>query len=673
MPYIRKYSNPIALDKFHIVEHNNKYIMLDINTSRCLEITEEAYKSISEGIFSPTIFEIINEYEKLISSGYIESKVPDKALSLEDCTIHEIQFGIYTQCNLSCKYCFRHGRYSEDKKVSIASAKRLIDQIIQKLVIDKDVSWFFFNMGLMGEALVDVAFLELLQEHIYSWATSLGKNINAVFHNTNATLLTNAMARRLWENCHMSEVTISVDGPKELHDSVRCYKDGRGTYDDIEPLVLRYNKEFRGVGEATLTSKNPYVLDIFTHLYKLGFRSICIKPVRVRPESEYAINVSNVDIVKQEYSRFIDFLISQDDEKLLDYLSAINTRDFFGKLFYRIYLGEIALRRCNALVSLIAIDEKGDIFPCAGMCGIEKFRLGNIFSSDEAWQKKRLELLSSFHLNWKTECSSCWAKNLCGGGCPNSAYLANDTIDVPDLAKCELLKHLSEQAMILVSEINSRENVRSALDSKFRPRNSQAVLPVSYCKYTAVSPLESTAVWEKASIIRLTRKEQFRGYKTSDSKDNYISEVRTLWDDNNFYLKIDLPLDFIEVASEINDENLVRFSITNDTSSIPIEYGIAFYCGNPILLKLRMQDATKNRFGEIKTAVININIEEQRSYMLSVPWYELKCKPETDAAFIFNVVVYTSDHPYGGKAWFEWSPGMVVECNPEIFGNLKFI
>ena len=52
---------------------------------------------------------------------------------------------------------------------------------------------------------------------------------------TNATLLTPAIIEFLSEN-HIG-VTVSMDGPADLHDKLRVFANGRGSYDIIEPRV----------------------------------------------------------------------------------------------------------------------------------------------------------------------------------------------------------------------------------------------------------------------------------------------------------------------------------------------------------------------------------------------------------------------------------------------------
>lgn len=664
------------MENIHVVKHEEKYLILDINTSRCLELDIDSYKSLIEENNANSFSNVYKEYNVLEKLGYFTPRQLTP-IEEEDYTIHEVHLGAFTKCNLSCKYCFRHDNISEENSISVEQAIKLVDCIVEKLVFNKKVSWFFFNVGLTGETLVDFNFNNKLRNHILKIAQNNEMSLNCVFSNTNAVLLNEKNAKEMWNAADMTSISVSIDGPKYIHDATRCFYNGEGSYDIIEPNIIECNKKYRTVAEATLTGKMPYVTEIFTHLLSLGFGSICIKPVRINKDSEYAINHENIENVKKEYSKFIKFLISLDDNKLLDYLSRINERDFFGRFFYRLFTGQVVNGRCNATIGLISIDFKGDIYPCASLMGVEYFKIGNIFEDEDNWEKKRIELLRKIHIENKNECSECWAKNLCGGVCASSSFLNGGNITSPDLIECELIKHIIEQGMILMSEISNRSEVLMALDSRYRYRASGAVKPLAFCSYTVNSPLSDLTAWESAFRIELSKKEQLRGFKVWKDSRGLKANVMTLWDEKNFYLRVDIKSDELENRNgtgTLSNNSIVRFSVTSKGSVMPEEYSIGMRGNKPLILRHRLQDVPKNLLGEIDDAEIAvINDNDVTSYIVLIPWYHLKLFPQENTACMFNVAIYITENPYVPKAWLEWSPGIVVENDPELFGILKFI
>ena len=69
---------------------------------------------------------------------------------------------------------------------------------------------------------------------------------------TNGVLLDDEKIRFI--NEYMDNVVISIDGRKEIHDSIRRDRSGRGTYDRIVPLVKKLVHDREG--------KSYYIRDI---------------------------------------------------------------------------------------------------------------------------------------------------------------------------------------------------------------------------------------------------------------------------------------------------------------------------------------------------------------------------------------------------------------------------
>ena len=76
--------------------------------------------------------------------------------------------------------------------------------------------------------------LERVVEYANQQAAALGRSIDFSL-TTNATLLTPAIIEFLSDN--RIGVTVSMDGPPELHDALRVFANGRGSYDIIAPKV----------------------------------------------------------------------------------------------------------------------------------------------------------------------------------------------------------------------------------------------------------------------------------------------------------------------------------------------------------------------------------------------------------------------------------------------------
>ncbi len=88
--------------------------------------------------------------------------------------------------------------------------------------------------------------------------------------------------------------------------------------------------------------------------------------------------------------------------------------DPISALFQRIYAGT-PLRRSDPVgMNELAIDDKGSIYPCRRMCGIEDLRLGS--AVDASFDEERMKRFEDVGSLTTKECMDCWVRNLCGGG-----------------------------------------------------------------------------------------------------------------------------------------------------------------------------------------------------------------------------------------------------------------
>ena len=99
-------------------------------------------------------------------------------------------------------------------------------------------------------------------------------------------------------------VVLSLDGRKEVHDRLRRYLNGRGSYDDIVPKFQKLVKARGGRGyymRGTYTHYNTdFTEDIF-HMADLGFRELSMEPVVCAPGEEYALTEEDMPVLCRQY------------------------------------------------------------------------------------------------------------------------------------------------------------------------------------------------------------------------------------------------------------------------------------------------------------------------------------------------------------------------------------
>ena len=114
---------------------------------------------------------------------------------------------------------------------------------------------------------------------------------------TNGVLLSDDIIE--FANKEMSNVVLSIDGRKEVHDHMRPSHNGKGSYDLILP-------KFKKLAESR-NQDNYYVRGTFTknnldfskdvkHLAELGFKQISIEPVVSPLEDPYSIQEEDLPL-----------------------------------------------------------------------------------------------------------------------------------------------------------------------------------------------------------------------------------------------------------------------------------------------------------------------------------------------------------------------------------------
>ena len=133
-------------------------------------------------------------------------------------------------CNLNCSYCFAsQGKYHGERALmSFEVGKRAIDFLIENSGERRNLEVDFFG----GEPLMNWDVVKQIVEYARSVEKKYGKNFRFTL-TTNGVLIDDDVID--FSNREMSNVVLSLDGRKEIHDATRVDYAGNGSYDRIVP------------------------------------------------------------------------------------------------------------------------------------------------------------------------------------------------------------------------------------------------------------------------------------------------------------------------------------------------------------------------------------------------------------------------------------------------------
>ena len=346
-------------------------------------------------------------------------------------------------CNLSCEYCFAaQGKYHGDRALmSFDVGKRALDFLIENSGKQKNLEVDFFG----GEPLMNWEVCKRLVEYGRSREEETGKHFRFTL-TTNGMLVDDDVIE--FSNKEMSNVVLSLDGRKEIHDALRKTVTGRGSYDEIVPKFQKFAK-LRGDKDyymrGTFTKNNTdFTEDIF-HMADLGFDKLSMEPVVCAKDDPCALSDEDMPVLMEQYEILADEMIKREraGKPITFYHYMIDLEH--GPCVYKRISG------CGSGTEYMAVTPWGDLYPCHQFVGEERFKLGDIWKGVSNTEMQ--EEFRSCNAYARPACSDCWAKLYCSGGCAANAYHATGDITGIYEYGCELFKKRIECAiMIKVAE-----------------------------------------------------------------------------------------------------------------------------------------------------------------------------------------------------------------------------
>ena len=289
---------------------------------------------------------------------------------------------------------------------------------------------------------------------LVEYARSIEKEKNKNFRftlTTNGVLVDDDVIE--FANKEMSNVVLSLDGRKEVHDRYRVDYNGNGSWDKIVPkfqkfVTLRGGKNYYMRG--TFTHANPDFLEDIKKMLELGFYELSMEPVVCAPGDKEELTEEDLPIVLDQYEKLANLMIEYDKKgtPFTFYHYMIDLED--GPCIYKRISG------CGSGTEYMAVTPWGDLYPCHQFVGEEKFKLGDIYNG--VTNTKIQQSFSDCNVYARPDCKDCWAKLYCSGGCSANAYHSTGSVKGVYKYGCELFKKRMECAiMVAISRAFSEE------------------------------------------------------------------------------------------------------------------------------------------------------------------------------------------------------------------------
>ena len=405
---------------------------------------EEDILAVLSGKYSEeAVREALSECRELEEAGVLFTEdVYENAIenfSHRPTVVKALCLHIAHDCNLACRYCFaEEGEYHGRRALmSFEVGKQALDFLIANSGNRRNLEVDFFG----GEPLMNWQVVKDLVKYGREQEKKHGKNFRFTL-TTNGVLLDDEVME--FCNREMANVVLSIDGRKEVHDFMRPFRKGKGSYDLIVPKFRKFaesRNQDKYYVRGTFTRHNLDFAKDVLHLADLVFKQISVEPVVALPEEEYALREEDIPQICEEYDRLAAEMIKRHREG-----KEFNFFHFMidltgGPCVYK------RLSGCGSGTEYLAVTPWGDFYPCHQFVGEEAFLMGNVFDGLKASELQ--EEFKGCNVYAKEKCRNCFAKFYCSGGCAANAYKFHGSINDAYDVGCELQRKRIECAVMI--------------------------------------------------------------------------------------------------------------------------------------------------------------------------------------------------------------------------------
>ena len=398
----------------------------------------------TDGVTPKDIDDCFEQIEELRAEGklFTEDTFEDLAGKFKERSagiVKALCLHIAHTCNLNCSYCFAsQGKYNGDRAVmSFEVGRQALDFLVANSKGRRNLEVDFFG----GEPLMNFEVVKQLVAYARKIEKDAGKNFRFTL-TTNGVLIDDDVID--FANSEMSNVVLSLDGRREVHDRYRVDYAGNGSWDKIVPKFQKLVEARGGKNyymRGTFTHANPDFLKDIEVMLDLGFKELSMEPV-VGPEDDpTALTKEDLPIVLEQYEKLAELMLERhrNGDPFTFYHYMIDLTG--GPCIYKRISG------CGSGTEYMAVTPWGDLYPCHQFVGDEKFKLGDVWNG-----VSNTEVQAEFaacNVYTRPECKDCWAKLYCSGGCAANAYHATGSVSGVYKYGCELFKKRMECAIMI--------------------------------------------------------------------------------------------------------------------------------------------------------------------------------------------------------------------------------
>jgi uncharacterized protein len=321
--------------------------------------------------------------------------------------LRSISLAVAQRCNLGCSYCYAEGGDfgAPPQNMSIELARAAVDRLLDGSAPGTRVQLAFLG----GEPLLNRAVVVAATEYAANLAAARGVGLGLSI-TTNGTLLNKSDAA-FFERYGFA-VTVSVDGAGTVHDRLRPFKGGRGSYATVMARVrplLELQRAMQVTARVTVTPENLDLPATLDGLLQEGFFSVGFSPMLSSPTGRHQMSAHDLSQMLEQM-KACGLAFEREVQAGRRYAFS-NMETALAEL----HRGTHRPYPCGAGAGYFGVSASGELHACHRFVQDAGRAFGSVQQGVD--ELKQQAWLSERHVHKQEPCRSCWARYLCGGGC----------------------------------------------------------------------------------------------------------------------------------------------------------------------------------------------------------------------------------------------------------------
>ena len=395
-------SAPLSADA-HLVDSGERLHLLVPNGNRLYDVDAEIYERIERSLRAGDSAAIGALLEGLgvDAPRYVDDSPPHAP------PVRALSLAVAQKCNLGCSYCYAQGGTFGGAATSmeLRTALQSVDLLFSDVTAGERVNLTFLG----GEPLLNRPVIHAATRRARRIAEDRGARVTFSI-TTNGTQLEEADGDFFEQ--HGFAVTVSLDGPATVHDRLRPYLSGRGSFDRVlervAPLLER-QRSMQVSARVTVTPQNLDLKETLDTFVGLGFHSVGFSPLLRAPNGAHELDAAGLEAMLGEMVRCgTEFERRVRAGERYPFANAVNAMREIHRGTHRPY-------PCGAGAGYLGVAADGALAACHRFVGDEEGALGDVAGGVDRTRQARW--LSERHVHRQEPCRSCWARYMCGGGC----------------------------------------------------------------------------------------------------------------------------------------------------------------------------------------------------------------------------------------------------------------